>query len=135
MTNKRLHHVGIILPSLERAYHFMAIYGLEPDYSGYVAPYQAKYIFTKCGDGVCESPLELLIPEGGVLSEYNSGKGGIHHICYQVDDVDVVCAEFRGKGYGLLEETCPIVDGSMKINFVRPKYSEGILVEFMEILS
>ena len=135
MTNRRLHHVGIVLPNMEKACRFMKTYGLEPDYSGYVEQYRAKYIFTKCGKGVCESPLEVLVPEGGVLSEYNGGKGGIHHICYQVDDVDAVCAEFRGKGYGLLEETCPIVDRTMKINFVRPKYSEGILVEFMEILT
>ena len=133
MIHKRLHHIGIILPSEEVVKDFMDMYGLEEDYSGYVAPYHAKYIFTKMNPDYSDSPIEFLIPDSGVLAEYNGGKGGIHHICYEVDDVDAACAEFREKGYKLLEETCPDVNGIMKINFVRPKYSHGSLVEFMEI--
>ena len=121
MIHKRLHHIGIILPSEEVVKDFMDMYGLEEDYSGYVAPYHAKYIFTKMNPEYSDSPIEFLIPDSGVLTEYNGGKGGIHHICYEVDDVDAACEEFRAKGYKLLEETCPDVNGIMKINFVRPK--------------
>lgn len=135
MVHKRLHHVGIIVPSMEKVQKFMEMYGLEEDYSGYVKPYQSKYIFTKPTPGENDSPVEFLIPDGGVLAEYNNGKGGIHHICYEVDDVEAACAEFREKGYGLLEETCPVVDDMMKINFVRPRFSQGILVEFMEMVN
>jgi lactoylglutathione lyase/methylmalonyl-CoA/ethylmalonyl-CoA epimerase len=129
-----MHHVGIILPSEEIMNRFMEMYGLEIDYRGYVDAYQSQYIFTKMNPGFSESPLEFLIPDGGVLAEFRGGKGGIHHICYEVDDVDAACAEFREKGFELLEEVCPISDKTMKINFVRPKSSFGILVEFMEIL-
>lgn len=134
MLHKRLHHVGIILPSQEIMEQFMKMYDLEIDYQGYVEPYACRYIFTKMRPGVSESPIEFLIPEGGVLSRFNQGKGGIHHICYEVDDVEKVCAEFREKGYELLEDVCPVSDRTMKINFVRPRSSCGILVEFMELL-
>ncbi len=134
MVHKRLHHIGVILPSIEKVNAFMEMYGLEEDYSGYVEPYQSKYIFTKSTAGLNDSPVEFLIPDGGVLTAYNNGKGGIHHLCYEVDNIDSACEEFREKGYDLLEETCPIVDGLMKINFVRPRSSQGILIEFMEIL-
>lgn len=134
MVHKRLHHVGIIVPQEEAVQKFMDMYGLEVDYSGYVEPYRSKYIFTKSTPGKNDSPVEFLVPNGGVLANYNGGKGGIHHICYEVDDVDAACAEFREKGYGLLEEECPVVDGTMKINFVRPRFSQGILVEFMEMV-
>lgn len=134
MQHKRMHHVGIILPDEETMNHFMQLYGLEIAYQGYVEPYSCRYIFTKMNPKYSESPIEFLIPDGGILAEFNHGRGGIHHICYEVDDVDAVCREFREAGHQLLEEFCPVSDKTMKINFVRPKYSFGILVEFMEIL-
>jgi lactoylglutathione lyase/methylmalonyl-CoA/ethylmalonyl-CoA epimerase len=80
-----------------------------------------------------ESPIEFLISEEGVLAQYNNGKGGIHHICYEVDDVEKACAEFREKGYEFLEPNCPQASSTMKINFLRPKFTNGILIELMEI--
>ena len=133
MVRKRLHHIGIIMPSIEKVESFMAQFGLEVDYKGYVAPYHAHYIFTKMNDNQSESPIEFLVPTEGVLKDYNNGKGGIHHICYEVEDVKAACDEFIAMGYKMLEEDCPQASPTMKINFVRPKYTQGILVEFMEI--
>lgn len=134
MIHKRLHHVGIVLPDEETMEQFMEMYNLEIDYQGFVEPYSCRYIFTKMNPEYSESPIEFLIPNDGVLAKFNNGCGGIHHICYEVDDIEAVCKEFREKGYQLLEGECPISDRTMKINFVRPKSSLGILVEFMEIL-
>ena len=50
MKPMRLHHVGIVLPTLEKAHQFMQNNGLEIDYAGYVDAYQADLIFTKFGD-------------------------------------------------------------------------------------
>lgn len=134
MVHKRLHHVGIIIPSEEKVRALMDMYGLEEDYSG-MTPYLTKFIFTKMNPDYSDSPIEFLIPESGVLAEYNNGKGGIHHICFEVDDVDAASEEFRQKGFAMLEDPCPMVEGTnMKINFVRPKSSHGILVEFMELV-
>ncbi|TCO77390.1 VOC family protein [Marinisporobacter balticus] len=133
MIHKRLHHIGVIMPSLEEAEAFMKQFGLEVDHKGYVAPYHAHYIFTKMNENESESPLELLIPTEGVLAQYNKGRGGIHHICYEVDDVQAACDEFVSKGYEMLEKEVSQASPTMKINFVRPKYTHGILVEFMEI--
>lgn len=133
MVHKRLHHVGIILPTEEDVQDFMDMYGLEVDYRG-KTPYQSDYIFTKMNPEYSDSPIEFLVAEGGVLKNFNNGKGGIHHICFEVDDVDAACAEFREKGYLLLEDQCQISDKTMKINFVRPKSSHGVLVEFMQII-
>ena len=135
MVHKRLHHVGIIFPTIEKMEKFMEMYGLEIDYEG-ETPYHSKFFFTKMNPDYSDSPIEFLIPSGGVLAEYNNGKGGIHHVCFEVDDVDKACEEFRALGYQMLEEECQIVDEKpkTKINFVRPKSSQGVLVEFMETL-
>ena len=77
----RMHHVGIVLPTIEAAKEVMDIIGAEVDYTGYVKAYTADLIFTKYG--AYESPIEFIIPRGGVLAEYNKGKGGIAHIFFQ----------------------------------------------------
>ena len=129
MVHKRLHHVGIILPKEEYVREIMDMYGLESDNEG-MTPYDTKFIFTKMNPQASESPIEFLIPYSGVLAEYNGGKGGIAHICFEVDDIDAACEEFREKGYALLEETCKMVEGTnMKINFVKPRSNHGILIE------
>lgn len=43
----RLHHIGIVLPTLEKARDFIETNGLEVDYSGFVDAYHADLIFTK----------------------------------------------------------------------------------------
>ncbi len=134
MVHKRLHHVGIILPKEEYVREIMDMYGLESDNEG-MTPYDTKFIFTKMNPQASESPIEFLIPYSGVLAEYNGGKGGIAHICFEVDDIDAACEEFREKGYALLEETCKMVEGTnMKINFVKPRSNHGILIELMELV-
>ena len=134
MVHKRLHHVGIILPKEEYVNDLMEMYGLEEDHRE-MTPYDTLAIFTKMNPDESDSPIEFLIPYSGVLADYNGGKGGIAHICFEVDDIDAACEEFRAKGCALLEETCKMVEGTnMKINFVKPRSNHGILIELMELV-
>lgn len=129
MAVKRLHHVGIIMPTLEKAQLIMRLLGLETDFAGYVPEYQADCIFTKHGNG---SPVEFIVPKGGVLSEYNNGRGGLHHLAYEVDDVRRVRDELAAKGIELLEKTPVKGAGDFLVNFMRPRDGGGILVEFVQ---
>jgi len=126
----RLHHVGIVMNSLEIAEHFMQQFGLQEDYREYVKAYHAWCIFTKYSED--ESPLEFVVPTEGVLTEYNKGKGGIHHIAFEVDDVEAAKAEYEARGMQMLEETAVKGAGNIIVNFLRPRYGFGVLVEFVE---
>src|SRR3712207_3307557 len=130
MKPMRLHHVGIILPTLEAAHRFLEKFGLEVDYQGFVEAYHADLIFTKYNEN--ESPLELIIPKEGVLTEFNDGKGGIAHIAFEVEDVEAVRKEYESKGMKMLEGKAVPGTSDIIVNFLRPKYGEGILVEFVE---
>lgn len=74
------------------------------------------------------------MPTEGVLTKYNDGKGGIHHIALEVEDVEAVRQEYEAKGLKMLETAA--VDGACGIivNFLRPRYGSGILVEFIQRL-
>lgn len=130
MNRIRLHHVGIVMPDMEKAERFLEKFGLEKDYMEYVDAYQADCLFTKYQPN--ESPVELVIPRGGVLTGYNNGKGGIHHIAFEVDDVEAVRDSYESQGMGMLEETPVEGAGGIIVNFLRPRFGEGILVEFVQ---
>lgn len=134
MKRKRMHHVGVVLPTLEAVNHLMTILGLEKDYQGYVESYQADLVFTKYGEH--ESPIEFIVPhEGSVLKKFNDGKGGIAHIAWEVDDVEEVRREFEAKGLGMLEQKAVKGTDDIVVNFMRPRCSEHILFEFVQTVA
>lgn len=131
MKPMRMHHVGIILPTMEAAHKFLETFDLEIDYQGYVEAYHADLIFTKYTENN-DSPVELIIPKEGVLKEFNGGKGGIAHIAFEVDDVEAVRKEFESKGMDMLEGSAVPGTSDIIVNFLRPKYGQGILVEYVQ---
>lgn len=134
MQRKRIHHVGVVLPTLEAVNQVMTMFGLEKDYGGYVESYQADLIFTKYGEH--ESPIEFIIPhEGSVLKKFNDGKGGIAHIAFEVEDVEAVRREFEAKGMQMLEQKAVKGTDDIIVNFLRPRYSEHILFEFVQTVA
>lgn len=130
MKPMRLHHVGIVLPEISYAENLMDMFGLEVDYKGFVKAYSADLIFTKYGQ--CESPIEFIIPREGVLTKFNNGKGGIAHIAFEVDDVEASSQELISKGFEMLEAEAVEGTSDIIVNFLRPKYSHGILVELVQ---
>ena len=130
MKPMRIHHIGVVLPTMEKVKNVMDLLGLEVDYTGYVKSYSADLVFTKYGEH--DSPIEFIIPREGVLTEFNNGKGGIAHIAFEVDDVEAVRAEFAAKGMEMLEEKAVEGTSDLMVNFLRPKYSEGLLFEFVQ---
>ena len=126
----RVHHWGIVLPTVEKAEAFIKQFGLVEDYRGYVEAYDANLIFTTRGDG--HDAIEFIIPLSGVLTEFNKGKGGIAHVAYLVDDIEATSAELRAQGFEMLETVATKGTDEIIVNFIRPKYTQGILVELIE---
>ena len=124
-----LHHVGLIVPSEKRVAALMALLQLEEAYRGYVERWQALCIFTKADTG---SPIEFVVPQGGVLTEFNGGVGGVHHMALAVDSLARVSQRLQAKGMKMLEEEPVKGAGPFYCNFLSPLYTRGVLVEFVE---
>lgn len=127
----RMHHVGVVLPTMEQAERLIELFGLEIDYRGYVKSYHADLIFTKYGPRL-ESPIEFIIPREGVLTRFNGGKGGIAHIAFEVEDVEAASRELEAQGLEMLEKEAVEGTSDIIVNFLRPRYSEGILFELVQ---
>ena len=126
----RVHHWGIVLPNKEKADAFMDLFGLQEDYRGHVVPYDSDLIFTKRGDG-CDA-IEFILPLSGVLTQFNKGKGGIAHVAFLVDDIRATSQELLDMGMEMLEKEPVEGTEDIIVNFIRPKYTQGILVELIE---
>ena len=125
----KMHHIGVVVPSEERATEIMTMLGLEVEHKSYRPEYHSMNIFTKplCGD----TPIEFIVATEGILAKFNNGKGGIHHIAFAVDDVEAVSDELRAQGRKMLEEHATCGSTGLLANFLRPSFGYGILFEFV----
>ena len=129
MSALKLHHVGIVQPSEEDAVLFMRLLSMEEDYRGYVDHWQCWCIFATSTNG---STIEFIIPTAGVLTKFNKGAGGLHHVAVEVASLDQTRARLESEGMKLLEPEHIKGAGDFFCNFLSPVYTRGIQVEFIE---
>jgi methylmalonyl-CoA/ethylmalonyl-CoA epimerase len=123
----RIAHVGVAVTSITEALAFYRdVLGVEPR-----APDAAD------GATVVSLPfggpeVELLEPSSAdsPIAKFIAKRGpGIHHICYEVDDLDAALARCREAGYRLVDEVPRSGAHGRRIAFVHPKATGGILLE------
>ncbi|MFN3468823.1 MAG: VOC family protein [Novosphingobium sp.] len=130
--NYKLHHVGIVLPSLDDAARHMDQFGLIEDYRGYVDQWHCWCIFTKPGIG--ETAVELVVADEGPLLRFNRGVGGVHHLAYEIADWDEVARWCAGSDMSLLEPAPIKGAGNFLCNFINPVATRGIQIELVQPL-
>lgn len=82
-----------------------------------------------------ESKVELLgaTEPDSVIRSYIEKRGeGLHHVAFEVDDIEAEIARLKGEGFRLLNEHPKQGADSKRIAFMHPKSSNGVLVELCE---
>ena len=84
--------------------------------------------FLKTGETKIEL-LESTDPDG-VISRFIEKRGeGVHHIAFEVADIDAEMARLKKEGFVLLnEKPKPGADNKM-VCFLHPKHTNGVLIE------
>ncbi len=130
----KVNHVAIAVSDLEGALHFWRDgLGLAVDHVEDVPSQKATVAFIPVGD----SEVELVKPtaeDTGVAKFLAERGGGMHHLCFEVDDIDAMLADLKARGVRLINETALLLPGR-KVAFVHPKSSGGVLVELYEAIS
>jgi len=73
--------------------------------------------------------LESLDPDG-VIARYVDKKGeGVHHIAFEVTDLEAEMKRLAGEGFTLLSETPKLGADNKWICFLHPRDTNGVLVE------
>jgi len=128
---KRIHHVGVVVPSLEQGYRFWRdVLGLALTKSATIEEQGVKATLLKVGDSEIEL-LEPLSPESGVGKFLARRGGGLHHICFESDDVARELEAARDQGLPLIDQK-PRPGLAGMICFLHPKATRGVLVEYAQ---
>lgn len=130
---KKIDHVGIAVEDLEAAVaRYTQLLGKAPEHFEEVAEQKVKTAFFSVG----ESNLELLestSPDGPIGKFIaKQGRGGIHHLCVEVDDIEATLAAYKEAGVQLIDETPRTGAHGKKVAFVHPKATGGILLELSQ---
>ncbi len=129
-----LSHVSIVVPSLDAAAkRLLEIYGLKIGDINVNEQQGVRMAYVDLGNAKIEL-MEPLRPDSPVAKflERNP-KGGIHHFCVGVDNVDATRADLTAKGAQVLGDgTAQTNVHGERIAFVHPKDFLGALVEIEE---
>ena len=133
---KRIHHVAIAVRSLDEGAATWGPQGIGLDEEGREAvPFQKTRVAMF---PVGESRIELLEPmeDGSNVARHLARRGpGIHHICFEVDDLAAEMARLTATGLRFTSEApTPGAHGSL-VAFLHPKCTGGVLIELNEFPS
>lgn len=129
-----LNHIGIAVSDPTRMERFFEVLGFRKDQLEEVPSEGVRTHFIPLPRAITQ--LELLEPlEGnqGAVAKFLEKRGpGVHHLSFQVENLEAVCKQLSLEGFRLIYGTPRSGAHSMRINFVHPASTGGILVELME---
>ena len=129
---KKIDHLGIAIPSLETALPvYETLFGQTVEHIEEVPDQGVRTAFFSVG----ESHFELLEPmdDTGPIARYlEKRRGGIHHVCVEVTDIDAVLAEYKRNGVRLIDEEPRKGAKGMRVAFVHPAATGGVLLELSQ---
>ena len=82
-----------------------------------------------------ETKIELLesIEENGVIAKFIDKKGeGLHHIAFEVDNIETEMERLKNEGFILLNEKPKKGADNKLVCFLHPKSTNGVLIELCE---
>ena len=131
----RIHHVGIAVANLNDAIaQYETLFGIPVQRIEVVDDQKVKTAFFCVG----ESHFELLeaTEESSPIAKYLlKYRPGIHHICVEVNDIDSVIRTYLKEGIQMIDKVARPGAHNMKVAFVHPKSTNGVLLEIAETSS
>ena len=129
---RRLDHIAIAVPDMEAAIaRFVDDLGIELAGREDVPSESTSTAFLPI-DG---TKIELIHPiagEGPVAAYLEKRGGGLHHLCFETDDIEADMARLKEKGYRFLSEAPKPGAHGTRVAFIHPKSCGGVLIELAE---
>lgn len=129
---RKIEHIGIAVKNLEEANATYAkLFGAEAYKQEGVESEGVITSFFQVGP----NKIELLegTHENSPISKFIAKRGeGIHHIAFDVEDIEAEIARLQGEGFVLLNEQPKLGADNKLVAFLHPKSSHGVLVELCQ---
>jgi methylmalonyl-CoA/ethylmalonyl-CoA epimerase len=129
MRPSHIEHIGIAVSNLQEAIrYYEEVLGLECYAVEEVKDQKVRTAFFKVGETKIEL-LESTDPEGPVGKFIEKRGPGVHHIAFAVADTDQALKESEDKGVQLIDKISRKGAEGLKIGFLHPKSTFGVLTE------
>jgi len=129
---RKINHIGVAVEDLNEAIKFYEEnLGLETEGIEEVKEQKVKVAFIPIG----ESRIELLQstdPDGSISKFIEKRGEGIHHVALEVDRIEETLQKLKEKGVQLIDEKPRVGAHRMKIAFLHPRSTRGVLLELCE---
>ena len=132
MRNKKVEHIGIAVKNLDETMSFYDdVLGLEKLSVETVESQGVNIAFFKTG----ETKIELLEPindDSPIAKFIDKRSEGIHHMAIEVEDIEAKIEDMKEKGAKFIGNKPTEGADDMKVIFVHPKSTNGVLLELCE---
>lgn len=129
---RKVEHVAIAVSDLEEAIrHYSEIWGVEVAHRERVEDQGVEEAMLQVGD----TYLQLLGATGPdtTVARFLARKGpGLHHVAFEVDDLEEALARLKAAGVRLIDEEPRRGGRGHMVAFVHPKDNHGLLVELIQ---
>ncbi len=127
-----IEHIGIAVKSIEEQLpYYEGVLGLKCYNIETVEDQKVKTAFFMVG----QTKIELLEPtsEDSTVAKFIEKRGeGVHHIAYATKNLNETLAEVESKGVKLIDKEGRAGAEGLKIGFLHPKFTGGVLTELCE---
>ena len=128
----RIDHIGIAVNDLDAA---VQLYGgsfdMAEQHRETVEEQGVEAILLEVGEGHIEL-IRPLSDDTGVAKFIARNGEGMHHVAYQVDDIDAALEQVREAGLRLIDETPRTGIRGSRVAFLHPKSTGGVLTEIVQ---
>jgi methylmalonyl-CoA/ethylmalonyl-CoA epimerase len=128
----RIDHIGIAVNDLDAA---VQLYGgpfdMAEQHRETVEEQGVEAILLEVGEGHIEL-IRPLSEDSGVAKFIAKNGEGMHHVAYQVDDIDAALEKVREAGLRLIDEKPRTGIRGSRVAFLHPKSTGGVLTEIVE---
>jgi len=129
---KKIDHIAVAVKSIDEMQKlFTELLGVEPEFENIPSENVNTAVFT-----LDDISIELIEPLGeeGPINRFIEKRGnGLHHICFEVDNIEDALKEYSSKGFEAIDSTPKKGTGGKQIVFLQPKTTGGILIELNSI--
>ncbi len=129
MNISHIEHIGIAVKSIEESKkYYEEVLGLKCYSIEEVADQKVKTAFFKVGDTKIEL-LESTAPDGPIGKFIEKKGEGMHHLAFAVDNASEALQDVGAKGVQLIDKVSRNGAEGLKIGFLHPKSTHGVLTE------
>ena len=128
----KLEHIGIAVKDIEASNQLFKDLFNRPHYKiEEVESEGVKTSFFQVGESKVEL-LEATNPDSAIAKFIEKRGEGIHHLAFEVEDIDSELRRLSGLGYQLIHQTPKDGADNKRIAFLHPKSTNGVLIELCQ---